>query len=58
VDQADLIQLHNLVEENDWRTTFSPGGVVEALFRKYTDDSRRPKTVCHEDGVALPTNRS
>ncbi len=32
VDQVDLIQLHNLVEEDEWREAFSPGGAVEALF--------------------------
>ncbi|MEM7272750.1 MAG: aldo/keto reductase [Actinomycetota bacterium] len=31
VDQVDLIQLHNLVEEDDWTTAFAPGGAVEAL---------------------------
>jgi aryl-alcohol dehydrogenase-like predicted oxidoreductase len=33
VDHVDLVQLHNLVEEDEWRTAFSPGGAVEALFR-------------------------
>lgn len=31
VDQVDLIQLHNLVEDDEWRTAFAPGGAVEAL---------------------------
>lgn len=31
VDHVDLIQLHNLVEEDDWQTAFSAGGVVEAM---------------------------
>ena len=31
VDHVDLIQLHNLVEEDEWRTAFAPGGAVEAL---------------------------
>jgi len=31
VDQVDLIQLHNLVEEDEWHTAFRPGGAVEAL---------------------------
>ncbi len=31
VDQVDLIQLHNLVEDDDWATAFAPGGAVEAL---------------------------
>jgi aryl-alcohol dehydrogenase-like predicted oxidoreductase len=31
VDQLDLIQMHNLVEENEWQTAFGPGGALEAL---------------------------
>jgi aryl-alcohol dehydrogenase-like predicted oxidoreductase len=31
VDQIDLLQLHNLVEEDEWDQAFAPGGVVEAL---------------------------
>lgn len=31
VDRVDLIQLHNLVEEDEWATAHGPGGVVEAL---------------------------
>ena len=31
VDHVDLIQLHNLVEEDEWETAFAPGGAVEAL---------------------------
>ena len=31
VDHVDLIQLHNLVEDDEWDTAFAPGGVVEAL---------------------------
>lgn len=31
VDSLDLIQLHNLVEEDEWRTSHGPGGAVEAL---------------------------
>jgi aryl-alcohol dehydrogenase-like predicted oxidoreductase len=33
VDQIDLIQLHNLVDEEGWQTAFAPGGAVEALAR-------------------------
>ncbi len=33
VDQVDMIQLHNLVEEDEWITAFSAGGAVEALFK-------------------------
>jgi aryl-alcohol dehydrogenase-like predicted oxidoreductase len=32
VDQIDLIQLHNLVEETEWQTTFGPQGALEALI--------------------------
>jgi aryl-alcohol dehydrogenase-like predicted oxidoreductase len=31
VDQVDLIQLHNLVEPDEWDAAFGPGGAVEAL---------------------------
>ena len=33
VDQVDLIQLHNLVEDDEWRVALGPGGAVEALAR-------------------------
>ena len=33
VDQVDLIQLHNLVEEDEWEQAFAKGGAVEALQR-------------------------
>jgi aryl-alcohol dehydrogenase-like predicted oxidoreductase len=33
VDAVDLIQLHNLVEEDEWETAHAPGGAVEALAR-------------------------
>ena len=32
VDHVDLIQLHNLVEEDEWRTAHGPGGALEALL--------------------------
>ena len=31
VDRVDLIQLHNLVEEDEWEAAFAPGGAVQAL---------------------------
>jgi aryl-alcohol dehydrogenase-like predicted oxidoreductase len=37
VDQVDLIQLHNLVEEDEWATAHGPGGAVEALSRARDD---------------------
>lgn len=33
VDRVDLIQLHNLVEPDEWDVAFGPGGAVEALAR-------------------------
>ena len=45
VDHVDLIQLHNLVEEDEWRTAFSPGGAVEALF------AARDEGLCRHVGV-------
>ena len=32
-DHVDLIQLHNLVDEQEWRTAFAPGGALEAVVR-------------------------
>src|SRR5438132_8556631 len=31
VDHVDLIQLHNLVEDEEWITATGPGGALEAL---------------------------
>jgi aryl-alcohol dehydrogenase-like predicted oxidoreductase len=33
VDHVDLIQLHNLVEPEEWEQAHGPGGAVEALAR-------------------------
>ncbi len=32
-DRVDLIQLHNLVEEDEWQTAMGPGGALEAAVR-------------------------
>jgi aryl-alcohol dehydrogenase-like predicted oxidoreductase len=32
-DRVDLVQLHNLVEEEDWEAAHAPGGAVAALAR-------------------------
>lgn len=32
-DRVDLIQLHDLVEEDEWEVALGPGGAVEALVR-------------------------
>ena len=39
VEQIDLIQLHNLVEDDEWAMAHGPGGAVEAL------------TQAHEEGL-------
>jgi aryl-alcohol dehydrogenase-like predicted oxidoreductase len=31
-DRVDLIQLHNLVDEQEWRTALGPGGALEAAL--------------------------
>jgi aryl-alcohol dehydrogenase-like predicted oxidoreductase len=33
VDAVDLVQLHNLVEDDEWDVAHGPGGAVEALAR-------------------------
>lgn len=33
VDRVDLIQLHNLVEEDEWQTAHGPHGALEALIQ-------------------------
>jgi len=33
VDSVDLIQLHNLVEDDEWEVAHAPGGALEALQR-------------------------
>jgi aryl-alcohol dehydrogenase-like predicted oxidoreductase len=33
VDSVDLVQLHNLVEPDEWEQAHAPGGAVEALAR-------------------------
>ncbi|MFQ5556130.1 MAG: aldo/keto reductase [Acidimicrobiales bacterium] len=45
VDQVDLVQLHNLVEEEGWCRAFSPGGAVAALFEA------RAEGLCRHVGV-------
>ena len=32
-DHVDLLQLHNLVDEDEWRTAFASGGALEAAVR-------------------------
>ncbi len=45
VDQVDLIQLHNLVEPDEWEMALAPGGAVEAL------DQARSEGLCRFIGV-------
>ena len=39
VDRVDLIQLHNLVEPDEWDAAFAPDGAVAALFGAVDDGS-------------------
>ncbi len=45
VEQVDLIQLHNLVEPDEWETAFGPDGAVAALF------AARDEGLCRFVGV-------
>jgi aryl-alcohol dehydrogenase-like predicted oxidoreductase len=45
VDHVDLVQLHNLVEPEEWDTAFAPGGAVEAL------NAARDEGLCRHIGV-------
>ncbi len=45
VESVDLIQLHNLVEDDEWAEAFRPGGAVEAL------DQARSEGLCRFIGV-------
>lgn len=44
-DHVDLIQLHNLVEEDEWQQAFAPDGAVAALF------AARDEGLCRHVGV-------
>jgi len=37
VDQVDLLQIHALHEEPDWKTAFGPGGVLEAAVQAHAE---------------------
>jgi aryl-alcohol dehydrogenase-like predicted oxidoreductase len=51
VDRVDLIQLHNLVEPDEWDIAHGPGGAVEALARA------RDEGLCRFVGVTGHGNR-
>jgi aryl-alcohol dehydrogenase-like predicted oxidoreductase len=36
-DHVDLIQLHNLVDEDEWQTAFAGGGAIEAVVQAQAD---------------------
>src|SRR5687768_732070 len=36
-DHIDLIQLHNLVDEDEWETAFATGGAIEAVVQAQAD---------------------
>ncbi|MEB3208723.1 MAG: aldo/keto reductase [Synechococcus sp.] len=46
VDSVDLIQLHNLVEADEWEQAFAPSGAVASLF------SAREEGLCRHIGLA------
>ena len=52
VDHVDLIQLHNLVEEDEWQTAFEPGGVVEAVAHFLEQEAGNPGRGGHRLTVA------
>ena len=41
VDHVDLVQLHNLVEPEEWEQAHAPGGAVEALARAHDEGLTR-----------------
>ena len=45
VDSVDLIQLHNLVEADEWGQAFSPNGAIASLF------SAREEGLCRHIGI-------
>ena len=54
VDHVDLIQLHNLVEDDEWTTAHGPGGAVEALAQAQTEGLVRHIGVTGH-GLRIPT---
>ncbi|MGB0114800.1 MAG: aldo/keto reductase [Ilumatobacteraceae bacterium] len=54
VGQVDLIQLHNLVESDEWEAAFAAGGAVEALAAARDEglvgDIASPATGCASPG--------
>jgi len=57
VDCVDLVQLHNLVEPDEWETAFSPGGAVEALARARNEGLARFVGVTGHGLVAAGAHR-
>ena len=53
VDHVDLIQLHNLVEDDEWEVAHGPGGAVEAMVRG-TRRGPRPSHRRHRPWPAHP----
>lgn len=45
VDSVDLIQLHNLVEDDEWEQAFAPDGVVAAM------EAARDEGLCADIGI-------
>ncbi|MEM9467352.1 MAG: aldo/keto reductase [Actinomycetota bacterium] len=54
VDRVDLIQLHNLVEPEEWEVAFGEGGAVRALFDA-VDDGLAAAVGVTGHGLRIPT---
>jgi aryl-alcohol dehydrogenase-like predicted oxidoreductase len=54
VDQVDLVQLHNLVEPDEWAVAHGPGGAVEGLARARDEGLTRFIGVTGH-GLRIPT---
>src|SRR4029453_6765955 len=54
VDHVDLIQLHNLVEPDEWEVAFGAGGAVDALVRARDEGLARAIGVTGH-GVRIPS---
>ena len=54
VDHVDLIQLHNLVEPDQWETAFADDGAVKALFAAVDEGLARAVGVTGH-GLRIPT---
>jgi len=54
VNHVDLIQLHNLVEPDEWEVAFAPGGALEAMIQARDEGLTRAIGVTGH-GVRIPS---